>query len=92
MYIEHQARELQPFSEMPVWGLMEFEKAIPERYFWEDDPRNPRKMSEVTVAGFARLSNSLISVEFYLDWINDGKFVRILHSAPLVKDSFKFLQ
>jgi hypothetical protein len=85
-------RELQPFSEMPVWGLMAFEKAIPERYVWGSDTGNPRKMSEVTVIGFQRLRDSLIDIDFYLEWIIDGEFVKIRHCTPLVKDGFRFLK
>lgn len=78
-------RLLSPFSEMPVWALLRFQKKIPETYFWDNDENNPRKMSEVTATGFRRLSENLIYVSFFLEWILDGHFVTIYYTMALVK-------
>jgi hypothetical protein len=78
-------RKLRPFSEMPVWALMRFQKRIPETYFWEQDKDNPRKMSEVTALGCMRMSENLVFVSFFMEWIIDDHFVIIYYTMPLVK-------
>ena len=88
MYTDFKTRELQPFSECPIWARLEFTKMIPETYFWDywnDEPVNPRKISEVTVQGFERDGEGLVYVDYTMDWIDDGQIVTNNYFAPVFK-------
>lgn len=80
--------KLQPLSEMPIWARLDFAQMIPRVYFWDhmsDDPKNPRRMSDVTVQGFERV-NDFAWIYYTMDWIEDGESITNAYLWPAIKN------
>lgn len=80
---------LESFSNLPIWARLDFMQVIPKIYFWEGNPENPRKMSEITVTGFERVNPSFIRIYFSMVWIvagiYDDRFMVQSYTIPLIK-------
>lgn len=67
MFSDVLAANLQPLSEMPIWGRLQFADMIPATYFYDEDCFYPRFATEARVQGFTRREDCLW-VFFTLKW------------------------
>jgi hypothetical protein len=82
MYEPNRSQLLRPYSDAPIWVRLAFAEMIPATYFWDGDPSNPRKISEVTIQGINIVGKDLVYVEFSMDWIFDGEFRTLYYAWP----------